>query len=275
MPRLFRLLLAYDGGGYHGWQRQAQGEPTIQEILEDRLAQLCKAPVVLHGAGRTDAGVHALGMVAHFQTRAALPVVAFSKGLNALLPDDIRVLAAEEAPSGFHSRFSALAKTYRYDFHTGAVQLPTVRRYQAHYPADFVPDRLRTALAALVGVHDFSSFERSGSRDKEAGDSRGAVRTLFSVQCNPSLVSHGSWSLRVTGDGFLRQMVRILAGTLIAIGQGKIEPEKLPAILAARNRTAAGPTAPAHGLFLERIYYPHTIFPARPADTPCSHSPFP
>jgi len=269
MLRTIRLLIAYDGGNYCGWQRQRQGEATIQEELEQRLSHLCEEPITLHGAGRTDAGVHALGMVAHFHTRAAIPVVAFFKGLNALLPPDIRILATEEASATFHSRFSALGKTYRYDFFTGAVQCPSTRLHRAHFPGPFDPKRLRTALTQLVGRHDFSSFERSGSRDKTAIDGRGAVRTLYEIRCSPRLGCEDFWSLHVTGDGFLRQMVRILAGTLIEIGHGKRPEEAIAAILAARDRTQAGLTAPACGLFLERLYYPFPLFNQNPV-LPCS-----
>jgi tRNA pseudouridine38-40 synthase len=274
MPRTIRLLIAYDGGNYCGWQRQRQGEATIQEEIEQRLSRLCEEPITLHGAGRTDTGVHALGMVAHFHTRTAIPVVAFFKGLNSLLPLDIRILAAEEAPADFHSRFSALGKTYRYDFFTGEVQLPAHRLHRAHVAGSFAPQRLRGALAHLVGSHDFSSFERSGSRDKTAVDGRGAVRTLYEVRCVPLLGSVDCWSLRVTGDGFLRQMVRILAGTLIDIGQGRRPPDDMVRILAARDRTQAGPTAPACGLFLETIYYPFPVFHSS-ASMPCSPPPCP
>jgi tRNA pseudouridine38-40 synthase len=260
MPRNIRLLIAYDGGSYHGWQRQRQGEATIQGQLETALARLCGESISLHGAGRTDTGVHALGMVAHFHTSTTVPVVAFFSGLNSMLPKDIRILGSEEAPSHFHSRFSALGKTYRYDFFTGPVQIPSNRRYCAHYPGSFTPERLRTALDVLIGTHDFSSFERSGSRDKNATDGRGAIRTITHVSCFPLLTGTDCWSIRVTGDGFLRQMVRILAGTLIEIGKGKQQPEVLAGILKARNRSAAGPTAPACGLFLEKIHYNPPIF---------------
>lgn len=260
MGRNVRLLIAYDGSSYCGWQRQLQGEATIQETIEHRLAHLCNEAITLHGAGRTDAGVHALGMVAHFHTTTNIPLVAFHKGLNALLPSDIRILGAEDAPPDFHSRFSANAKTYRYDFSTGPVQLPSNRLYQAHYPGPFDPELLQTAFDHLVGTHDFSSFERSGSRDKQAITGRGAVRTLARASCVPSLGMTDQWSLRFTGDGFLRQMVRIMTGTLIQIGQGKRGIDALPAILAAKDRSAAGPTAPACGLFLERIHYAQPLF---------------
>jgi tRNA pseudouridine38-40 synthase len=260
MPRNVRLLIAYDGSSYHGWQRQNQGESTIQAELEKRLTHLCNEPITLHGAGRTDAGVHALGMVAHFHTTTTVPVATFFMGLNSMLPKDIRILGAEEAASDFHSRYSALAKTYRYDFFSGTMQLPSSRLYRAHCPGPFAPERLQEALELLIGTHDFSSFERSGSRDKNATAGRGAIRTLSHVSCFPLLASADCWSIRVTGDGFLRQMVRILAGTLIEIGQEKRLPEKLTEILEARDRAAAGPTAPACGLFLEKIHYHPPIF---------------
>lgn len=261
MARTIRLLIAYDGGNYLGWQRQRHGA-TVQGTIEDRLTALCREPITLHGAGRTDAGVHALGMVAHFHTRATMAVVAFFKGLNSMLPADIRILAAEEAPAEFHSRFNARAKTYRYDFFTGPVQLPATRLHRAHLPGPFDPSRLGPGLQALIGSHDFSSFERTGSRDKEAVGGRGAVRTLSQACCFPLLGQAQCWSLRLTGDGFLRQMVRIIAGTLIEIGQGKRPVDDLALILAARDRARAGMTAPACGLFLEQIYYARPLFPS-------------
>nr|WP_321469375.1 tRNA pseudouridine(38-40) synthase TruA [uncultured Desulfobulbus sp.] len=268
MSRTIRLLIAYDGGNYCGWQRQRQGEPTIQQELELRLTHLCEEAITLHGAGRTDAGVHALGMVAHFQTRAAIPVVAFYRGLNAMLPPDIRIVAAEEAQADFHSRFDAHGKTYRYDFYTGVVQAPCTRLYRAHMPGPFDPNRLSQALHDLLGTHDFSSFERSGSRDKTLTAGRGAVRTLTSLCCSPTLGVPECWSIRVTGDGFLRQMVRILSGTLIEIGMGKRDMHSLPGILRARDRRHAGLTAPACGLYLEHIYYPFPVFSNR-SNAPC------
>lgn len=273
MSRTIRLLIAYDGGNYCGWQRQRQGESTIQEVLELRLSHLVGEPITLHGAGRTDTGVHALGMVAHFSTRAAIPVAAFFGGLNSMLPADIRILAAEEAQLDFHSRFNALGKTYRYDFFTGHVQPPCTRLHQAHLPGPFNPTRIAGGLELLLGTHDFSSFERSGSRDKTAIGGRGAVRTLNALSCTPILGQPDSWSIRVSGDGFLRQMVRILAGTLIEIGLGKQDVSILPEILHARDRRRAGFTAPACGLYLERIYYPFPVFVDR--YSPCSHPAFP
>ena len=261
MSRCIRLLVAFDGSGYQGWQRQAHG-PTVQGELERGLATLCGHPVTVHGAGRTDAGVHALGMVAHCHPASTIPVVAFCKGLNSLLPADIRILEATEAEAGFHSRFDAWGKTYRYDFCTAPVQLPSTRLYTAHRPGGFDPALIMPALATLVGTHDFSSFERSGSRDREATHGRGAVRTLHRADCAPHPALPDFWSIRLTGDGFLRQMVRIISGTLIEMGQSKRNATEMATILAARDRTRAGPTAPACGLFLETIYY-HDPFHAQ------------
>ncbi len=256
MERTIRLLIAYDGTAYHGWQRQCQGEPTIQAVLEACLQILCGHAPCLHGAGRTDAGVHAEGMVAHFHTPVAHPLAAFTKGLNSLLPPDIRIVDAREAAAGFHSRFSACAKIYRYDFYTGEQMPPTQRLYMGHLPGLFQPEPARQALRQLLGTHDFTSFERAGSRDRSATSGRGAVRTLMQADCQPMAELHQGWSLRLRGDGFLRQMVRNIAGTVIAIGQGKEHPEAMAGILAARDRKRAGKTAPACGLFLERVLYP-------------------
>ena len=256
MERCIRLVLAYDGNNYCGWQRQRQGEATIQATLEDRLLVLCGHPLTVHGAGRTDAGVHALAIVAHFHTQVPHPLAAFSKGLNSLLPPDIRILSADEAVPGFHSRFSAVAKIYRYDFFTGTVMLPAKRLYMAHLPGHFDVAPVREALEQLLGTHDFSSFERAGSRDLTCTEGRGATRTLSQASCLPIDDWPQGWSLRLEGDGFLRQMVRIIAGTVIEIGQGKRPAGSIPQILAARDRKTAGQTAPACGLFLEKVIYP-------------------
>ena len=250
MARLIRLLIAFAGTGYSGWQRQRHAV-TIQGTIEEALVRICGHPLTLHGAGRTDGGVHALGMVAHFETTVGHPLTAFRQGVNSLLPPDIRILRAEEAEPGFHSRFSALAKTYRYDFFTGDLVLPTDRLYLAHLPGPFDPESVRPCLALLEGTHDFSSFEGVGSR--QPGSGRGAVRTIFRARLRVNTPT--SFSLWLTGDGFLRHMVRNIAGTLRQVGQGKIGPDAFQRILAARDRKQAGPTAPASGLFLGRVLY--------------------
>jgi tRNA pseudouridine38-40 synthase len=254
--RNIRLLLAFDGTAYRGWQRQ-KNAPTIQGEIERCLQRITGEPVTLHGAGRTDAGVHALGMVANFRTRARIPSPGFRQGLNSMLPTDIRILEAAEAPDQFHSRYSAAGKTYRYAICTAPVQLPTERLYAAHAPRPLDAARIRAALDQVIGSHDFSSFEGTGSRDPETAGfaGRGAVRTLYRADFTAMATQPDTWLFRFTGNGFLRHMVRNLVGTLLLVGSGKISPDEFAAILRGRDRTLAGATAPAHGLLLEQVLY--------------------
>ncbi len=261
MDRNIRLTIAFDGTAYNGWQRQ-KNAPTIQGTVEQKLAVLCGEQIHIHGAGRTDAGVHALGMVAHFKTIAARPLSTFTRGLNSMLPHDIRILEACEMPSDFHSRYQALAKTYRYDFFTGDIMPPIRRLYEAHLPGSFDLTACRESLQLLIGRHDFASFEGAGSRDPLQKNGRGAIRTIFQAQCSPIAGQPDKWSFSITGDGFLRHMVRNIVGTLRQVGIGKISTDNFAAILAARDRQNAGPTAPACGLFLEKIYYDRQKIPA-------------
>ncbi|WP_446011542.1 tRNA pseudouridine(38-40) synthase TruA [Candidatus Electrothrix sp.] len=252
--RNIRLLIAYDGTNFCGWQRQCNG-PTIQEALEKKLGIITQESVQINGAGRTDAGVHALGMVANFITTAPMPASAFGKALNSMLPKDIRILDAVDVSPDFHARFSAQGKSYRYDIFTGPLQLPAERLYRTHFPCSFQPERLQASLNLLIGTHDFSSFEAVGSRDRSRTTGRGAVRTLFHTQClvDPARPEHFSFCF--SGDGFLRHMVRNLVGTLLWVGIGRLSTDQFAAILGARDRKKAAPTAPACGLFLEKVYY--------------------
>ncbi|XOF34205.1 MAG: tRNA pseudouridine(38-40) synthase TruA [Candidatus Electrothrix sp. YB6] len=252
--RNIRLLIAYDGTAYKGWQRQRNG-PSIQAMLEEKLGIITKAAVEVNGAGRTDAGVHAEGMTANFRTCAGMPAETFTKALNSMLPKDIRILDAAEAGPDFHARYDAKGKTYHYDFFTGSIQQPAERLYRTHLPCGFAPDRVQPCLDLLVGSHDFSSFEAVGSRDRSRTTGRGAVRTLFRAECitDPARPEH--FFFRFSGDGFLRHMVRNLAGTLLWVGTGRLTCEQFAAILAAKDRQQAGPTAPPCGLFLEQVHY--------------------
>ena len=252
--RNIKLLIAYDGTGYAGWQRQKHA-PTIQQSIEQALKAMIGEGVALHGAGRTDAGVHAAGMVANFQTHTTIPVSGFVGGLNALLPRDIRILAADEVPLAFHSRFGATGKTYRYHLYTGKINLPTRRLYQAHIPTPFDPDPVQICLRLLLGQHDFSSFETTGSRDRAHTGGRGAVRTIFRAGLEQELCQEQAWIFTFQGDGFLRHMVRALVGTLVRVGGIKMSPEQFGAVLEAKDRAQAAATAPACGLFLERVHY--------------------
>ncbi|MFH7319170.1 tRNA pseudouridine(38-40) synthase TruA [Desulfurivibrio sp. D14AmB] len=264
-----KLTIAYDGTAYDGWQRQRH-RPTIQESLEAALGRMLGQRVVVHGAGRTDAGVHALGMVANFQPQRSLPLDAYRRGLNSMLPPDIRILAAEEVESGFHARFSARGKAYLYFFTTAVVMPPSRRLYCAHFPGAFDLEAARKALPLLIGEHDFSAFEATGSRTLagpgEAERGRGAVRCLSRLTLERDERGWGpmveqrraggeSYRLLVAGDGFLRHMVRNIAGTLIEVGRGRRRPESLGELLAGGDRALAGPTAPACGLTLWQVYY--------------------
>ena len=252
--RNIRLVIAFDGTGYSGWQRQKNAK-TIQGTVEQSLATITNAQVSLNGAGRTDAGVHALGMTANFLTESAIHCDALLRGLNSMLPPDIRILQTEEVTPDFHSRFNATGKTYRYDIFTGKVQLPTERNYTAHFPWNLNIAAINTCLHQILGPHDFTSFEGSGSRDTELESGRGAVRTVVQAEFTPHQYKRDTWSFYFTGDGFLRHMVRNLVGTLIEAGKNKITPDDFHTILQARDRSMAGPTAPANGLFLVRVLY--------------------
>ncbi|NOX25806.1 MAG: tRNA pseudouridine(38-40) synthase TruA [Deltaproteobacteria bacterium] len=251
--RNIKLLIAFDGTAYSGWQRQ-KGPPTIQGVLEDRIALMTGGSVTLHGAGRTDAGVHALGMVANFHTTAKIPCQGFMKGLNSLLPDDIKILGLEDAPAGFHARFSAHGKTYLYQAITAPVIMPVKRLYYSHFPGEFNLSRMNEALALLIGEHDFSSFEAAGSRDPRIKRGRGAVRKIFAVGVAP-LIDDNGFMVTIHGDGFLRHMVRNIVGTLVEVGSGKKNIDNFAEILYCRDRFAAGATALACGLFLREIFY--------------------
>ena len=252
--RNIRLLIAYDGNNYSGWQRQ-KNDPTIQATIEDSLVVMTNGDVTLNGAGRTDAGVHAVGMVANFTTFSTIPCNGFISGLNSMLPKDIRVLNVDEAGSDFHSRYNATGKTYRYTIFTGTIQLPTERLYSAHYQGHFDNKAVSQALNYIKGTHDFTSFEASGSRDLSIKSGRGAVRTLFHADLSPHAHKNDTWTFSFTGDGFLRHMVRNLVGTLMEVGSNKISPVQFKDILHKLDRDNAGPTAPAHGLVLDKVYY--------------------
>lgn len=253
--RTLRLTLAFDGTNYAGWQYQ-KNQPTIQGVLEAKLARMTASKVQVNGAGRTDAGVHALGMVASFCTDTNIPVEGFRKGLNSMLPLDIRVLEVVEAVPGFHARFSAVAKAYEYRLDFCDTQLPTERLYAHHLRQPLDQEAMQVCLQALFGTHDFSSFEATGSRDLCQEGGRGAVRTLFLADYRESVSEFARHGLfHFVGNGFLRHMVRNLVGTLIDVGQGKLNPAGFMSIMQARDRTVAGPMAPARGLFLRDVYF--------------------
>jgi tRNA pseudouridine38-40 synthase len=250
--RNIRLLIAYDGTEFSGWQKQKENR-TIQGEIETRLSSITGEEISLHGAGRTDAGVHAEGMVAHFKTSRPTAAGDFSRALNSMLPSAIKIFSAEEASDNFHARFSTLGKQYQYTIFTGKVQPPRVRLYSLHVTAELHLHVIKNCLALLEGTHDFSSFENSGSRDKKKITGRGAVRTISQA----SLMREETDLLRIdfSGDGFLRHMVRNMVGTLLDAGRGRITTDDFMGILQAKDRTLAGPTAPPHGLSLIKVFY--------------------
>jgi tRNA pseudouridine38-40 synthase len=249
-----RLTLAYDGTDFAGWQAQAAGRGrTVQGTIEDALSRLfAGARVALAGAGRTDAGVHALGQVATLTLPRPFPLPAFQRALNALLPEDVRVLAAAECAATFHARRSALSKHYRYVLDTGPVQIPTRRRLAGHVPFALDAEAVRAAAALPVGRHDFASLASSGS---SATTTERTVTRSEAAFLGPTLVYD------VEADGFLRKMVRSLVGGLIAVGRGALSVDALRQALLACDRSAWPPPAEARGLTLIAVRYP----PERPA----------
>lgn len=240
-----KLVLEFDGSSYVGWQRQQNGL-SVQQLLEEALEQVCGAPVRVSGSGRTDAGVHARGLVAHFDTPRELPLTAFREGVNRFLPADVAVLAADAVSDDFHARFSTCGKWYRYTLQIGPIRRPLVARTSWHLHAPLDLTAMQVAAAALVGRHDFCRFRTTGC------DARTTERELFScmLTSQDDLVF-----IDVQGDGFLRHMVRIIAGTLVEIGLGKRPVEDIPRLLAADPATLSGATAPAHGLCLMKVWY--------------------
>ncbi len=253
--RNIKLVLAYDGTCYAGWQRQ-KGQPTIQELVEAAIAALTREKVILHGAGRTDAGVHAEGMVANFHSRTGIPLAGLVKALNNGLPPDIRVLSAENVANDFHARYNARGKCYEYSFIVAEIMPPLLLRYAAQVAMPLDLDAMEACLPLLVGSHDFTSFEASGSRESGRSEGKGAVRTIFTCRLQRAEEdADGICRLTIAGDGFLRHMVRNIVGTLFAVGTGRIAPHEFAGILAARNRAQAGATAPARGLKLKEVFY--------------------
>jgi tRNA pseudouridine38-40 synthase len=267
LVRNLKLILSYDGSEFAGWQVQP-GLATIQGALASAIGRLTGENVLPQGSGRTDAGVHALAQVASFTTASPIPIDNWVKALNDILPASIRVLEIAETAADFHARKSARAKTYRYRMYRGAVCPPFLARYVWHYPFPLQEDRMVEAAGLVVGEHDFTSFaavdpERVERIEKNnhsghGGEQRNAegeainVRTIFS-----SLWAREADELiyTVRGNGFLQHMVRNLVGTFLLVGKGTLTPEDFRSILASRNRSAAGPTAPASGLYLVTVEY--------------------
>lgn len=250
--RTIKTTISYDGTNYSGWQRQ-QHSQTIQGEIEQRLAQMTNEEIALHGAGRTDAGVHAYGMVAHFKTSSIISCQEILRGLNSMLPGAIRILSVRDCDQNFHARYSARGKRYQYFIYTGRIHPPHLRLYSVHISSELNFEEIKNCLKQLEGTHDFSSFENSGSRDKSISSGRGAVRTIGKAELIEEYPSQPMFQF--TGDGFLRNMVRNIVGTLLEVGRGKLSADEFSQILKAKDRTKAAATAPAHGLFLKEVIY--------------------
>lgn len=255
VPAVYALTLSYRGTAYAGWQRQ-ENALAVQQVVEEALGRLLGHPVRVAGAGRTDAGVHARGQVAHLELPTPFPERALVHGTNHHLPEDVRVLAAEPAPPGFHARTSALAKEYSYRFVRAEVLSPLDALFAVRVDPGLDLGSMARAAEFLPGRHDFSAFALAG------GSHGQPFRRIFSARWEES---GADLCFRIVGEGFLRGMVRALVGTLAEVGGGRRSPEAFGALLEGRPRGEAGPTAPAQGLVLERVLYPSGRLGAGPA----------
>ncbi len=244
-PRRILLTLEYDGTRFSGWQRQINGR-SVQEEVETALGKATRRPVQVTGASRTDAGVHALGQRAHFDTAAGIPDDKWPFVLNTLLPPDVRATRAQRVDPGLHARFSATGKEYQYRILNRRQPGALLRHFAAFVPLPLDEGKMREALGSLPGWHDFKAFQAAG------GSAKTTVRTLFAAR----LEYRGEeWVLTVSGDAFLYNMVRIIAGTLIQVGLCKLPPDAFLRAFESGDRLALGPTAPARGLTLVRVDY--------------------
>ena len=246
MLTTYRLTLSYRGGAYAGWQRQ-ENALSVQQVVEEALARLLEQPVRAIGASRTDAGVHARGQAAHLELPRPFPESGLVHGTNQHLPEDVRVLAAALMPAGFHARKHAMGKEYVYRLSRAAVVSPLDSPFVARAPDAIDVERIARAVEFLPGRHDFSAFALAG------GSHGQPFRRIFSARWEER---GEELRFRIVGEGFLRGMVRALIGTLIEVGTGRRSPESFAGLLSGRPRSEAGPTAPAHGLVLERVFYP-------------------
>lgn len=259
--RRIKLTIEYDGTDFKGWQVQNESTRTVQGAIEKALLKVCGQPVRIAGAGRTDAGVHARGQVASFALpeEVRMPVADLCGALNGNCPDDVSVLRAEEVPDEFHAQRSATGKIYSYSLLNRREPSALLRR--THWHLRYLQDvpKLRTAAAFLVGTHDFTSFatklaETQAQRAEDGKRELETVRTIHRIEWIQG--NSGALKMEIEGTGFLYQMVRTIVGTLLEVGRGAKPPEWVAQALAAKDRRAAGPTAPALGLCLERVFYP-------------------
>ena len=246
MANNFKIIIEYDGAGYHGWQRQKK-ERTIQQEIETALATMTGEAVTIIGSGRTDAGVHALGQVANFHCKTHLDAPQLEKGLNSLLPDDIVIRSCRQAAENFHARYNAFSKCYHYKILNQSIPAAIGRQYAWFIRRRLDTEAMRCAIPAIVGIHDFKAFEATGSPRAHS------TRHVMGAELMEG--PRGKLVFKIEADGFLRFMVRNIVGTLVDVGRGKITPDSFEDILASKDRCRAGATAPAHGLFLVQVKY--------------------
>lgn len=258
LMRNIKFTLAYDGTDFSGWQSQP-GQSTIQGTLTDVVEKLTQRRLTIHAAGRTDAGVHATGQVVNFKTQSELAAEEFQRAFNALLPPSIRVVAAGEVGPDFHSRWSALAKTYRYRIFRGRVVPPFLWRYVQHdpFPLDF--DAMTEAARLFEGEHDFTSFAASTGSEEDDRE-RTTTRVIYRSEFLRSFNGHSNdpaeeWVYLIRGKSFLRHMVRKIVGTLVDVGRGKLSSRDIPELFGLRDRSKSGVTIAPHGLCLEEVEY--------------------
>ncbi len=250
--RYFKLTIAYDGTDFHGWQIQAE-KPTIQGEIVNVLRRLTREHVYLHGAGRTDAGVHALGQVGSFRTQSALSAEEFQRALNALLPQAIRIVGAEEVGPDFDARWSARGKIYRYRIYRGRVVPPMIWRYVLHYPFPLDEEAMRDAAARFAGTHDFASFAASTGSEEDDKE-RSTEREIYSTELVRT-ADDEELVFTVRGRSFLRYMVRKMVGTLLDVGRGRLKPDDIDRLFELRDRSKSGPTVPPQGLVMVEVQH--------------------
>lgn len=239
------LTLGYDGTEYHGFQRQ-ENAVTIQEIIETAIKKVTGETVSITGCSRTDAGVHAMEYVCNFRTESSVPADKFCFALNSFLPDDVSCMASCEVDMDFHARYSAKSKTYTYTIFNAPHRNPVLCRFAWHYPIKIDIEKMKIAAKAIVGTHDFTAFMASGGQQKTT------VKTVnfLNVTTNENRIF-----IEINADGFLYNMVRIIAGTLVYAGVGKLSPDEIPDIIESGDRVRAGITAPPQGLCLKKVIY--------------------
>lgn len=244
--RNIKLTMEYDGSRYKGWQKLFDTEMTIQAKLEAVLSKMVDEKIEIIGSGRTDVGVHALYQVGNFKTNSTIHVNDIMQYLYNYLPEDIVVTSAEEVDERFHSQYNVVSKKYTYRIWNSKYHDPFLRKYTAHVHEPLDIDKMRRATAYLIGEHDFTSFHSTRSQKKSS------IRTIYSI-----IIDNRSELIEIIchGNGFLHNMVRIIAGTLIEVGAGRMKPEYIKEIIDKKDRTLAGPTAPAKGLFLVDVEY--------------------